>query len=86
MEYAVYADSPRRLSVQEQAGLSEALEAIVPSGGCIGPRGSQQQEEVYFTVDAATEEEAKQQAGQFMNRILQEAGLEIAFVLEISQR
>ncbi len=38
MEYAVYADLPRRLSNQEQTCLFEALDTIVPGSGCIGPR------------------------------------------------
>lgn len=85
MEYAVYAGLPRRLSNQEQACLFEALDTIVPGSGCIGPRASQEQIEMYFEVDATTEEDARQQAEQYMNRILQEAGLEMEFALEIRQ-
>ncbi len=45
----------------------------------------QEQIEMYFEVDATTEEDARQQAEQYMNRILQEAGLEMEFALEIRQ-
>ncbi len=83
MEYTVYADLPRQLSEQERTGLAEALDSIVPGSGCVGPRATQ--EEVYFAVDAPTKEDARQQAEQYMNRILQEAGLEMEFALEIQQ-
>lgn len=85
MEYFVYADLPRRLSEQERVDLFEALEAIVPDGGCVGPQASQQ-EEVYFAVDAPAEEEARQQAEQYMKDILQKARIDSKVILSLQQR
>ena len=82
MLYAVYADLSSPITTQERLALFEALDATVPGSGCVGPRKGPH-DEVYFVVEALTEEEAREQAERFMNIVLQTAGLEIAYALTL---
>ena len=61
MRYAVYADLSRPLTGRERSAVCEALDATVLDSGCVG-RQKGPNDEVYFCVDAISEEDAKAQA------------------------
>lgn len=82
MPYAVYADLSRALTRQERATLFEALDSTVPSSGCVGPQKGPH-DEVYFSIDAPTKEEATEQAAGYMRIILEKAGLDTDYTLEL---
>ncbi len=84
MEYAVYADLSRPLTEQERSTIFAALDAIVPDSGCVGLQKGPN-DEVYFTVDALSLEEAKAQATQYMNQILNKVELDIGYTLELQK-
>lgn len=83
VNWAVYADLERSLTRDEQHAVFDALDAIVPDSGCVGPNRKGIYE-VYFTVDAATRAEAETAAAQFMKAVLQQARVAVLFVLEVT--
>ena len=83
MIFNVYADLSRRLSMQERIIVSDALDSIVPGSGCLGSQGSPC-DEVYFRVEAASLQEAREQALDFLNTMLEKLGSEIQFTLELT--
>lgn len=82
MRYAVYADLPRPLTTLEQSAVFEGLEAYVPDSGCVG-RDKRPNDEVYFCVEAPSEEEATAQARRYMGIVLQRAGLEVEYAISL---
>jgi hypothetical protein len=82
MLYAVYADLPRPLTKLEQSAVFEALEANVPDSGCVG-RDTRPNDEVYFCVEALSEEEATAQARHYMDIVLQRAELEVEYAISL---
>ncbi len=55
MRFAVFADLLRPLTSDEKAALFAAVDKLIPNSGCVGPNRSGDFE-VYFTVDAPTQE------------------------------
>jgi hypothetical protein len=84
MTYSVYADLCRRLTAEERSTLFEALDALVPGSGCIGPQRLPN-DEVYFTVEAASEDDARRQAQDYMVAMLKSATLDVDYTIECSR-
>lgn len=82
MRYAVFADLPRPLTKEEQSAVVEALELNVPESGCVG-RDKSPNDEVYFCVEAPSEVDATAQAARYMTAVLQTAGLDIEYTVEL---
>jgi hypothetical protein len=80
MEYAVYADLSRPLTVEERSSLFEALDSIVPNSGFVG-RDRAPNDEVYFCIEADNEDEAIAQAAQYMSKMLEKAALDVTYKL-----
>lgn len=83
MLWSVHADLERPLTSDEQRAVSDALDAIVPGSGCVGPNGRGIYE-VYFTVDTAKRPEAEAEAALFMKAVLQQARATVRFVVEVT--
>lgn len=62
----------------------EALERLVPDGGCIGPQRGRY--EVFFVVDVPSEADALHRAGEHMAAILVECGIDVAYSVEVHPR
>lgn len=82
MRYAVFADLSRPLTGQEQSAVFEALEASVPDSGCVG-RDTGPNDEVYFCVEAFSEEDASAQAAGYMSIVLARAGLDVEYTIAL---
>ena len=80
--YSVYADLSRRLRKQERLAIFEALETSVPGSGCVGPQ-KRAEDEVYFVVEAPTDEEASALAAHYMNIVLKQAEVEAQYTLTL---
>jgi hypothetical protein len=80
--YSVYADLSRPLTDQEQWAVFEALEASVPGSGCVG-RQKQLNDEVYFCIEANSDEAARLQAASHADTVLKLAGLDVTYALEL---
>lgn len=82
----MYVDFARPLSNQERLKIVNALEDVVPSGGCVGAFNGAV-DEVCFCVNAVSETEAKAITNQYMCHILACAklsvGFSIGYILEI---
>lgn len=74
MRYAVYADLSSQLTGQQRTTLFEALDIVVPGSGCVGP-DRRSNDEVYFSIDAQSADEAREQSSRYMEILLQKAGL-----------
>lgn len=85
MEWNVYADLARPLTSEEQGRIFAALDAIHEDSGCVGPNRSGIYE-VFFTVTAATEAEARVAAAGIMAAVLERAQVSVTFVLELALR
>ena len=84
MQYAVYADLSRRLAEHERSTLFEALEANVPGSGCVGLQKCPN-DEVYFVLEALSEEAASTQAAHCMSLILQKTLVEVEYELTLQR-
>ncbi|MBN8422809.1 MAG: hypothetical protein J0L73_28130 [Verrucomicrobia bacterium] len=84
MQFAVYADLSRRLAEHERSTLFEALDADVPGSGCVGLQKGPN-DEVYFVLEALSEEQARAQAAHCMNLILQKALVEVEYALTLQR-
>lgn len=82
MQFTVYADLSRTLTPHERSTLLEALDRIVSSSGCVGDQGGAT-DEVYFVVESPSLEAASNLASRYMDRILEEAALNVAFSLDL---
>lgn len=82
MNWSIYADLSRELSVEERSALAAALDKVVPSGGCVGPQRGVV-EEVYFTVEAGTEAEARAEAHRHMDAIFRITGVQADYQLQL---
>jgi len=85
MEYCVYADLSRSLMTEEQSAVFAALEVSVPGSGCVG-RDKTLNDEVYFCVVAHREEDARVQAYDYMNIVLQQARLDVAYTITLQAK
>lgn len=82
--YAVFADLSRPLTSEEQTSVFEALDVTVPGSGYVG-RDKRPNDEVYFSIEATTEDEATAQAARFMTAVLEAAGLGIEYTIQLQQ-
>lgn len=82
MQFSVYADLSRQLTLEERTAVGEALDAIVPDGGCVGPQ-RRQDFEVYFVVEAANSEEAREQATRYMDSLLRRSEVELDYEISL---
>ena len=82
MRYAVYADLSRRLTDKERLAVANALETNVPDGGCVGPQ-NREEDEVYFSVEAPSDDEASALAAHYMNTVISHAGVEVKYMLAL---
>jgi hypothetical protein len=82
MEYSVYADLSRTLTSQERLAIAEALDNNVPNSGCVGPQ-KRTEDEVFFTVEAPSDEEASALAAHYMNIVLERAGVDVQYMLAL---
>ncbi|HET8669474.1 MAG TPA: hypothetical protein VFM05_02270 [Candidatus Saccharimonadales bacterium] len=80
--YDVYADLSRQLTNEERRAIFEALETIVPGSGCVGPQ-KRAEDEVYFMVEAPSDDEASALAAHYMNTVLKHAGVEAQYTLAL---
>ena len=84
MEFAVYADLSRPLTEQEQSDLFGAVDANVPSSGCVGFQKGPNVE-VYFTLKAPSEAAAAAQAESLLKSVLQKATLDVQYALTLQK-
>ena len=82
MLYAIYVDMARQLTAQERSAVADALEAHVPSGGCVGLQKGPN-DEVYFDVEASSDEEAEALAARYISLVLQTAGLDEEYTITL---
>jgi hypothetical protein len=82
MQYAVFADLSCDLTAQERSAVSEALDSMVPNSGCVG-RQKGPNDEVYFSIEAHTEQDARERAARYMNIVLRSAGLNAEYTLTL---
>lgn len=82
MQFAVYVDLTRELTIEERSAIGEALDATVSEGGCVGLQNGPN-DEVYFAVEAATEKEAAEQAKRYMDILLQAAAIDVEYELTL---
>jgi hypothetical protein len=82
MMWSVYADLARPLTSDEQPRASDALDALVPDGGCMGPNRSGDYE-IYFEVTGSSLAEAETTAARLVNAILERAGVTVAFSITL---
>ena len=78
MHWSIYADLSRGLSAEERSAIAAALNEVVPSGGCVGLQTGGV-EEVYFTVEADTEAEARAQAHRDVEVVLRNASVKAEY-------
>jgi hypothetical protein len=71
----VFVDLERRLCGDEQRDLFAAIDALVPNSGCVGPNRSGVSE-VYFSVDAENEADARARAADLISRVLSRAAID----------
>lgn len=84
MQYAVYADLPRLLTSMERSSVAEALDLTVPDSGCVGLQNGPG-DEVYFCVEAISEEEAHAQAARYMDAVLSQSDLRVEYTLTLQR-
>lgn len=84
MRWSVFVDLARALSTGEQGEMFEALERLVPDGGCIGPQKSRY--EVFFVVEAPTSDDAHRQASAHMDAILRASGIDVSYSVEVQPK
>ncbi len=82
MRYHVYVDLSRRLTEQERSAVFEALERHVPDSGCVGPQNAPE-DEVYFSVQASSDEEASAVAARYISIVLTHAGLDTHYTISL---
>ncbi len=82
MRFAVFADLLRPITSDEQAALFAAVDKLIPDSGCLGPNRSGDFE-MYFRVDAPTQEAARSEAECYMNAVLECANVYIAYALTL---
>lgn len=81
IQFAVFAEISRRLTEAERRAIFEALDAHVPSSGHVGHHKSSARDEVYFAVEASSEDIAKVQAEAYMKLILQVAKSDVQYAI-----
>ncbi len=74
MWYAVYVDFPRQLTNRERSTVADALDSNVPGSGCVGLQNGPN-DEMYFAVEAPSDEEAAGLASDYACLVLRHAGL-----------
>ena len=82
MRYHVYADLSRCLTDEERSAVAEALDQNVPGSGCVGPQ-NREEDEVYFSVEAPSDDEASALAAHYMNDVIKHAGLAVQYMLAL---
>jgi hypothetical protein len=82
VHFAVFADLLRLVTAGEQIALFADMESLIPDSGCIGPNRSGDFE-VYFMVDAPTQEVALAESENYMSEITTCAGVSLAYVLTL---
>jgi hypothetical protein len=83
VQYAVFAAISRRLTEAERRTIFEALDANVPGSGHIGHEKKSAPDEVYFVIEASSEEIAKLQADAYMKLILQVAKSDVQYAITL---
>jgi len=85
-QYGVYADISRQLTDLERSAVSDALDANVPGSGCVGRhKCPDDNDEVYFSIEAISEENAAELATQYMLCVVQQAGLRATYTLTLQR-
>jgi len=82
VRFAIFADLLRPITAEEQAALFAAVDKLIPDSGCVGPNRSGDFE-VYFTVDAPTQEAARNAAEGYMSAVLVSTSMSLAYVLTL---
>lgn len=83
LRYEVYAEISRRLTEAERGTLFAALDATVPGSGFVGHEKPSAPDEVYFVVEAPSEEAANAQADAYMKVVLQVAKSDVHYRLTL---
>lgn len=82
MLYLIYADLSRLLTNIERTELLVVLDALIDNSGCIGPQRFPS-DEIYFTLEASTETEARTSASILLNSMLSKANIEAEFSFQV---
>ncbi|MCP3138601.1 hypothetical protein [Pyxidicoccus xibeiensis] len=82
MHWSIYADLSRGLSPEERSAIAAALDAVVPSGGCVGLQNGSV-EEVYFTLEAGSEAEARAEAHRHVEVVLRNADVKAEYSIQV---
>jgi hypothetical protein len=85
-QWAIYVDFVRPLAETERASIYEAVEATVPGGGCIGVWPRAVNDELYITVDADTDDEARARAEAHVVAVLEKARVAVGYDVRASPR
>jgi hypothetical protein len=82
MRWSVYVDLSHPLNAEEQASVTGAIDALVPDGGCVGPRRSGEWE-IYFVVESATPLAAEETATALVAAIMTRASVEVGTTIHV---
>ncbi|GMU04404.1 hypothetical protein [Corallococcus caeni] len=82
MNWSVYADLSRPLTEAQRRAVAAVLNELVPDGGCVGPQRPGC-DEAYFRLDDVTREEASVTAARWMDVILEKAGVQARYALQL---
>lgn len=83
VQWSVFADLERHLTLDEAAALFAALDADVAGSGCLGPNRAGTFE-VAFSVEAAARAEAEATARRALSAVLAAARLDVGFYIEVA--
>ena len=80
MQYDVYVDMSRPLTVAERFDIFEALDAHVPHSGYVGlDKGPN--DEMFFVVNADSDAEAVAQATRYAAMAIRESGVDVQYTV-----
>ncbi|MBN8469539.1 hypothetical protein JYJ95_23805 [Corallococcus exiguus] len=82
MNWSVYADLSRPLTVAERRSVVDVLNELVPDGGCVGPQKGDI-DEVYFCLEAVSSAEASVTAARYLDVILEKAGVQARYEIQL---
>ncbi len=84
--WSVYVDLPRLLSLDEAFNAQDALDMLVPDGGCTSPQKPlYNTTEIHFNVEAESASAAQAEGERLARAILESAGLAPDFAVVVQR-
>lgn len=85
MPWNVFVDLTRRLSDVERRAVFDAVDAVVPDSGCVGPNRAGM-DEVFFVVVADDEAAARARAAVLIARVFARAAITADYEITVQPR